>query len=118
MVFRAGDMRDWLTFEDLSTEQDSDGNTDDVWVPAFPTNSRMPAQLSPLSGRELIAAQAVQSLVTCRIRMRYRAGITARMRARQGNFVYNILAVVPDPGSGIEFLTLLCSSGINQGGTA
>jgi head-tail adaptor len=103
MVFRAGDMRDWLTFEDLSTEQDSDGNTDDVWVPAFPTNSRMPAQLSPLSGRELIAAQAVQSLVTCRIRMR---------------FVYNILAVVPDPGSGIEFLTLLCSSGINQGGTA
>lgn len=123
---RAGGLRDWMVFEDLLPEKDSDGNVvydsdgnvAEDWVDAFEVNTRMPVELTPLSGRELIAAQSVQSKVTHRIRVRYRPGFTSRMRGRQADFVYNIEAIVPDPNSGIEFVTLLCSSGVNQGGTA
>lgn len=123
---RAGGLRDYLTFEDLRPETDTDGNVildsdglaTETWVDAFEVNTRMPVVLTPLSGRELIAAQSVQSKVTHRVVVRYRPGFNARFRARGGGLIYNIEAVINDPNSGIEYLTLLCSTGVDQGGTA
>lgn len=115
---RAGGLRHWLTFEDLVTGLDSDGATVEDWVPAFAVSSRMPAEVTPLSGRELIAAGGVQSKVTHRIKVRFRNGFRARMRAVEREVYYNIEAVIPDPDSGFRFLTLLASSGVNAGGTA
>jgi SPP1 family predicted phage head-tail adaptor len=111
-------MRHWLTFETLVDEMDSDGARVVVWAPAFDTSPTMPAEVAPLSGRELIAANAVQSRVTHRIRIRYREGITAKMRAVERETVYNIEAVIPDQRSGLRYLTLLASTGTNEGGTA
>jgi SPP1 family predicted phage head-tail adaptor len=110
--------RHWLTFESLVEEMDSDGARTDVWAPAFDVSPTMPAEVEPLSGRELIAANAVQSRVTHRIRIRYREGITAEMRAVERETVYNIEAVIPDQDSGLRRLTLLASTGTNEGGTA
>lgn len=110
-----GRQRHWLTFEDLTTVLDSDGATIEEWVPAFPVNSRMPCEVTALSGRELIAAQAVQSKVSTRIKARYRPGFKARQRATLGETVFNIEAVIPDPDSRIRYVTLLASSGINEG---
>jgi SPP1 family predicted phage head-tail adaptor len=115
---KAGRLRHWLTFETLIEQQDSDGNKVQEWVDAFDTNPRMPCEVQALSGRELIAAQAVQSRVTTRIRTRYRAGFDAMQRAVGGGVTYNIEAVIPDPDSRIRFVTLLASSGTNAGGTA
>lgn len=111
-------MRHWLTFERLVEEMDSDGARSDVWAPAFDVSPTMPADVAPLSGRELLAANAVQSKVTHRIRVRYRDGITAKMRAVERETVYNIEAVIPDQDSGLRYLTLLASTGTNEGGTA
>lgn len=111
-------MRHWLTFERLVEEMDSDGARSDVWAPAFDVSPTMPADVEPLSGRELIAANAVQSKVTHRIRIRYRDGITAKMRAVERETTYNIEAVIPDRRSGLRYLTLLASTGTNEGGTA
>ncbi len=117
-----GTLRHWLTFETLYSGQDSDGATTEEWVPAFSVNHRMPCQVIALSGRELIAAQAVQSKVSTRIVARYRPGFSAVMRAwfqdplaYPGSVVFNIEAVVPDPDSRRRFVTLLCSSGVNDG---
>lgn len=118
----AGGLRHWLTFEDLVTTLDSDGAAAEDWVPAFPVNPRMPCEVTALSGRELISAQAVQSKVSTRIKVRYRPGFSARMRAwfqdpatTEAATIYNIEAVIPDPDSRIRYVTLLASSGVNQG---
>jgi SPP1 family predicted phage head-tail adaptor len=114
---RAGRLRHWLTFEKQETELDSDGAQVTVWVDAFPFNPRLPCEVVDLSGRELIAAQAVQSLVTTRIRTRYRPGFEASMRARDGysGRIWNIEAVILDPDSRNRWVTFNCTTGVNEG---
>lgn len=113
---RAGRLRHWLTFEKKIVELDSDGQKQEDWVEAFTLNSRMPCEVVDLSGRELIAAQAVQSAVTTRIRTRFRPGFDAGMRARSpGGTIYNIEAVILDPDSRNRWVTLPASAGLNEG---
>lgn len=112
---KAGRFRHWVTFQDLWVDQDSDGAIVEEWIPAFEVNTRMPCEVVTLTGRELIAAQATHSKVTTRITARYRHGFKPRMRAVLGDVIYNIEAVIPDPVSGRQFVTLLCSSGVNDG---
>lgn len=119
---KAGRLRHWLTFEKKATDddgelvRDSDGAIEEAWIPAFAMSPRMPCDVVHLSGRELIAAQAVQSKVNVRIRVRYRAGFDAVQRARSpSGQVFNIEAVIPDPDSGARFVTLLASTGVNAG---
>lgn len=107
-----GRLRHRVTFEELTVELDSDGAQEEAWVAVWPPLS---AEITPISGRELIAAAATQSKVTTRIKVRYRPGFKPSMRAVHRDTIYNIEAVIPDPDSGIRFCTLLCSSGVNQG---
>jgi SPP1 family predicted phage head-tail adaptor len=108
----AGRLRHRVAFEELIVDLDSDGAQVESWWPA---HTMVPAEISPLSGRELIAAQAVQSKVSTRIVIRYRPGIIPSMRAIHRGTVYNILAVIPDPASGFEWINLLCTSGVDDG---
>lgn len=111
---KAGPLRHFMTFENKVVELDSDGATVETWEPAF-DGQQISVEIAPLSGRELIAAQAVQSKVSTRLKVRYRPGFTASMRGLHREVVYDIAAVVPDPESGIEWISLLVSSGVNDG---
>lgn len=113
MGLPAGRLRHRVSIEELITGQDTDGNAEEEWVDAF--GVLLPAEIVALSGRELIAAQSVQSKVTTRIRIRYRAGIAPAMRVVHRDTFYNIEAIVPDPDSGRRYLTLHCASGVNVG---
>lgn len=113
-TIRAGRLTHWLTFEDLISGVDSDGATVESWIPAFAVSNRMPADVTPLSGRELIAANETHSKVTHRIKVRFREGFKARLRAVERNTVYSIEAVIPDPDSGFRYLTLLASTGVSE----
>ncbi|HBC8790285.1 TPA: phage head closure protein [Citrobacter braakii] len=73
------------------------------------------AEISPLSAREFIVAQASQGEITTRITIRYRASITRKHRILFRGSVFNIEGVLPDPKSGREYLTLPCSEGVNDG---
>lgn len=123
---RAGRLRHWLTFEKIATESDgspivdSDGNRLESWADAFEVNARMPCEVRNLSGRELLAAQALQSRATHKIIARYRSGFNAAQRARNAltGAIFNLEAILPDDDSGRRFITFLASSGINAGGTA
>lgn len=113
MKISAGRLRHRMSFEEFAgIELDSDGAQVEVWLPAM---EGIPAEITALSGRELIAAQAVQSKVSTRILVRYRPGFSAKMRGLHRGVIYNIEAVIPDPESGREHLTLLCTSGVNEG---
>lgn len=70
----------------------------------------VPARVTPISGREFIAAAQVGSSITARITIRYRPDLNAAMRIRHGETIYRIKAILPDPNSGREWLTLLVES--------
>lgn len=110
---QAGRLRHLVAFDELVVDVDSDGAQVEHWIPAF--GGPLSAEITALSGRELIAAQAVQSKVNTRIRVRYRPGFRASMRAIHRGVIYNIEAVIPDPDSGIEYVTLLTSAGVDEG---
>jgi len=72
------------------------------------------ADIESLSGRELFAAQAVQSEASVKITIRYRADVTTAMRLAAGSTVYDIHHVPPVPDRG-NALIMLCSTGLTQG---
>jgi len=110
MDLPAGRLRHRVSIEALVSDLDTDGATVEEWVPQF--GRLLPAEIVALSGRELIAAQAVQSKVATRIRIRWRAGVVPSMRVVHRDTAYNIEAIVPDPDSGRRWLTLHCTSGV------
>lgn len=66
---RAGDLRHRVTLQQRSTAADSLGQQLTTWTDLF----TVWAEIESLTARELLAAQAVQSEVSHRITVRYRA---------------------------------------------
>lgn len=83
-----------------------------VWVSAF---AKVPAKVTPVSVREFIASQSMQSAVVARIVIRYREGLTPQMRIKFRGAIYNPQGWLPDPDSGLEYVTAPCSMGVNAG---
>lgn len=112
MSLPAGALRHRVQLEQRVVEQDSDGAQVESWLEV---GGLIPAEIAPLSGRELIAAAAVQSKASTRIRIRHRPGVSASMRVVHRDTLYGIEAVIPDATSGVRYLTLLCTDGANDG---
>jgi SPP1 family predicted phage head-tail adaptor len=109
----AGRLRHRVQLQEFTSTLNTDGAVEETWVDSV--GRLMPAEIVALSGRELIAAQSIQSRVSSRIRIRYLPGVRAAMRIVHRTTIYNIEAVIPDPDSGQRFITLLCSNGPNDG---
>ena len=105
-MLKAGNLRHSVT---LQRKQQTQNPQTGAMVTTWVTEATVPAAVEPLSAREFIAAQAVQSDVSVRIRVRYRPGITSAMRLLHDGKVYNITGVLADKDSGREYLTLPCS---------
>lgn len=107
----AGILRHRVRIDARVTHLNSSGEQETAWEEV----ATVWAAIEPVSGRELLLADQVQSKVSTRIKMRARSGVLASMRAVHGSTVYNIEAVIPDNESGQEWLTLQCSSGVSDG---
>lgn len=94
-------------------EVDTNGDTlPGQWVVVA---DNVAAAVEPLSVREAMQAQAMQSRVTTRITIRHRGGLDASMRILHGSTIYNPEGFVPDKDSLLEYLTIPCGSGLNDG---
>lgn len=116
MSLAAGRLRHRVRIERYAEIPDSNGETiqDPVsgeipreWVEV----ATVWAAVEPLSAREFIQSQAIQSQITARIVIRQREGLEASMRlihVRSGrsNVVYNPHGFLADPESGLEYLTI------------
>lgn len=111
---RAGTLRHRITFQALGREQDPEtGEEMEGWTTVW---EKVAASVEPLSARDLIAAQAGQSEATGRMVIRYRPGVLPTMRIIYRDEVYNIQGPpLPDPDSGLEYLTILVAKGVNDG---
>jgi SPP1 family predicted phage head-tail adaptor len=109
----AGRLRHRVDFERRVDAQDPDtGAVTPSWVSVAKS---VPAAIEPLSAREFIAAQSMQSEVTMRVVVRYRAGLNAAMRIKHGKRIYNPQGFLADKDSGVDYLTIPCSEGVNEG---
>jgi SPP1 family predicted phage head-tail adaptor len=74
---RAGQLRHRVTIQQDTAASDGQGGRT---VTSGTLVANLPAQVEPLSGRELLQAQAIGSQVSYRVRLRFREDITPRMR--------------------------------------
>lgn len=110
---RAGKLRHRVDFQRPTFAQDPvSGEMVKTWVDVW---TKVPASVESLSAREFIAAAATQAEVTARVGIRRRAGVDSTMRIVHRGKFYNIEGVLPDPKSGLEYLTLPCSEGVSDG---
>lgn len=115
MSLSAGRLRHKVTIQEPRQRQDPNtGAVRTVWVD-FATD--VAAAIEPLSVREFIASQQMQSQITARITIRYRGGLTAQMRILHPSTgkIYNPAGWLADPDSGREYVTAPCSEGTNDG---
>ena len=92
-LVRGGTLRHRLTFQTKSSATDALGQPLNTWADAF----KCWGDVAPISGRELMAAAAVQSEVTHSISVRYRPELqnpkdVAAMRVLFGSRVFDIKA--------------------------
>jgi SPP1 family predicted phage head-tail adaptor len=113
MSLDPGKLRHRITIQKPINQQDpTTGQLTTNWVAVA---SNVAAAIEPVSVREFVAAQAMQSQISARIVIRYRPGLTAQMRILHGAKIYNPQGWLADPDSGLEYLTAPCSEGVNQG---
>lgn len=115
MSFNAGQLRHRLDLQEKQETQDQ--TTGDVTAQWVTVAAALAASIEPLSAREFVAAQAVDSGVSVRVTIRARAGVVAKMRLVDvvTGKVYNIAGVLTDKQSGTQYMTLPCSEGTNDG---
>lgn len=70
------------------------------------------AEISSVSGAELVASGAELSSVTYKIIIRYRKDITAKNRIKYDGQIFDIKAVLPNNNR--TMLTLLCEEGLEH----
>lgn len=109
---RPSRLRHKITIQHYESTQDPVSGEDlQDWVDLFPD---VRAEIVPLSVREFIAAGAEQAEVTTRMTIRYK-DVRAKMRVIHKGRIYNIAGALPDPKYGIEYLSLACNEGVNNG---
>ena len=98
---RAGELDQRVTLERFGEYKDASG----AWTEGWETVGTFWAAVLPLTGREVIAADAVTAIGDVRIIMRYRPGITPADRLTHKGKQMNITAVI-DRGSAGRTLEL------------
>ncbi len=105
-----GALRHHLTIEAERPVADTGGGQGDPWANPL-TVAAVWGRVEPLSGNERLRALQLEDSVSHRVTIRYRDGVTARMRVVFGNRVFNIRAVI-NPEERNRFLELLCEEGV------
>lgn len=100
----AGQLRHRVTIQRFERVEDEGGGYAEDWKDV----ATVWAAVKPMRGNERYEAQQVQSTLTHKVTIRYRAGIKPQMRLLYGNRVFNIEAVI-DIEERHRWLELLCS---------
>lgn len=88
-----GRLRHRVVIEQSTLTADALGQAVEAWT----TYATMWAEIKPLKGRQLEAAQAANSEVTARVTMRYVSGVSPKWRLRHGTTVYRIVGEIINP---------------------
>lgn len=111
IMIQAGKLRHRVVIQNpVETQDQNTGAVVINWVDV----ATVWASIEPLSAKEFVAAQALDSEISARITIRYRSDITAKMRLYHAHkrMYYDIHGILSDKNSGLEYITLPCSEGL------
>lgn len=108
-MIAAGRLRHRITLQSKSVTRDAMGGEIITWI----DQATLWAEVKPLSGRALYAAQQAQSEVTAAITLRHRRDIATDWRVQHESDVYTIHAIIPNLDG--TTLNLQCSKGLKNG---
>lgn len=106
---RVGNMRRQITIQQQAATQNALGEE----IPSWTTFATCWASIEPMNGRELLAAQQVQSQVNTRITIRYRDGVTPAMRILYKSRYFDIQSI-QDIEERNRFLVLQCVERVGE----
>jgi SPP1 family predicted phage head-tail adaptor len=101
----SGDLKHIITIQGKSVVENADyGGSENVWVNL---HSDIRAKKKPLSGKELITANAAQSEAIIRFVFRFISGVNTAMQIIEGGDTYKITSCVDINGDGqwLEVMT-------------
>ncbi|WP_366923873.1 phage head closure protein [Metallumcola ferriviriculae] len=107
---RIGKLRHRVTIQEYVASRDSFGAENPEWIDL----KTVWANVSPVSGKEYFASQQLSAEITTKIMMRYRPGITPKMRVIFDDRIFEIISVINLESQNIE-LNLMCKEEV-QGG--
>lgn len=102
-----GALREVVTIQARGSAQDGLGEVVETWTDV----ATVRATVRDASGREYLAADAVQNKAKTKIIIRYRSDVAAEMRVAHGETLYNIETVL-NPSGQRTYLLLMCSTGV------
>lgn len=98
---RAGQLRHKVALQRATVTADAAGQPTKTWA----TYATVYAEILPLSGREMLAAQRIQSELDTNIRIRYRADVATTDRVVYGSTTYEVSAPpINTSGRSIELI--------------
>lgn len=87
---RAGQLRHTISIQEQTDTADGMGGFTTAWADSY----KCKAAIWPLSARESLDAMKLELVVTHKIRIRYRSGITAKNRILFGSRTFNIVSII------------------------
>jgi SPP1 family predicted phage head-tail adaptor len=111
MSLPAGKLSHRVLIQQQLTTRDDDGASHTTWIDV----ATVWAAVEPLSAREFIQSGQTQAAIAARITMRYREGLRPTMRLIHRGEIFNIAGLLPDKVSGLEYITIPVSAGVNDG---
>ena len=109
MAVNAGELRHRVIIQEyIKGGRDDDGyELPSQWTEYI----KLWAKITPLSTKDLLSAQAADSEVTARMKVRYRTDIDSKTRIMHRGQMYAIDGdPLPDDHSGLEYITLMLKS--------
>ena len=87
---RACDLRHTITIEEFTKKRQAGAGHTRSWS----TFATARACIEPLRGRERLHAMQIEDSVSHKITIRWRSGVTAKMRIKFGTRIFNIRAAI------------------------
>lgn len=113
-MLKAGDLRyHVLTIQNPVLQKDSNGDDVQGWENLY---TDVPAACIPSSVRQFMAAGANQSKILGRFVIRGRPGLEGKQRIIHRGRIYEVEGWLPDPESGVEYVTAPYGEGVSGGG--
>jgi SPP1 family predicted phage head-tail adaptor len=122
-----GRLRHRVRLQRQVDHEDSSGEVVRMWedldLSDSSTDGKVAAAIEPLSGREFVAAQQINSEASVRVTIRWRPGIESSMRVVHESYpgspaltdIYDVLAALADPVINRRWITLLCARRTAEG---
>lgn len=86
---RSGELKQRIELQ-IPTRSQSSGE----WLDTFTTQATIWGAIEPLSGNRLFLAQQANSQIQGVCRIRYREGVTPRMRLKFGTRIFQIVSII------------------------